>query len=255
MYISRNLMISVAFHLLVISAVFGANGIGVSVFTSKNIMTVFLLSQPEELIGQEKRNVPPAIGRNILPAPKPVTETILHLNNTAAPEIAGVPADSPAPPVKAVRETLSIVPIQAAESSGRGMTDSPFNAGEKGVADMYSSKGGAAATRDGRQGRASSYVSADPAANYKNADSIGAIRRAIDKAKHYPAIAKKRGVEGTAFIEFTINGMGHPENVRIVRSSGSDTLDAAALQTIAAAAPFPLVTGILELPIAYRLEK
>lgn len=86
-------------------------------------------------------------------------------------------------------------------------------------------------------------------------DVIGAIRAAIEKAKNYPPLAKKRGIEGTATTEFTINGKGYPENIRIVRSSGSDILDTAAKNTVLKASPFPFVKGGIEVPITFRIEK
>ena len=86
-------------------------------------------------------------------------------------------------------------------------------------------------------------------------DVIGIIRAAIEKAKNYPPLAKKRGIEGTATTEFAINSKGHPENIRIVRSSGSDILDTAAKNTVLRASPFPFVKGRIEVPITFRIEK
>ncbi len=86
-------------------------------------------------------------------------------------------------------------------------------------------------------------------------DAVAIIRAAIERAKSYPYFARKRGTEGTATASFTINKTGRPENIRIIRSSGSDILDAAALETIRRAAPFPVAGGVIEVPIAFRLEK
>jgi TonB family protein len=86
-------------------------------------------------------------------------------------------------------------------------------------------------------------------------DVIGMIRAAIEKTKNYPPLAKKRGIEGTATTEFTINSGGHPENIRILRSSGSDILDTAAKNTVLRASPFPLINGSIEVPITFRLNE
>ncbi len=86
-------------------------------------------------------------------------------------------------------------------------------------------------------------------------DAVGIIRAAIERAKSYPYLARKRGIEGTATAAFTINKTGRPENIRIIRSSGSDILDTAAMETIRRAAPFPAVNGVIEAPIVFRLEK
>ena len=81
------------------------------------------------------------------------------------------------------------------------------------------------------------------------------IRAAIERAKLYPLAAKRRGIEGSTTVEFSINIKGLPENIKIVTSSGSDILDSAALSTITRAAPFPRDIRIIKVPISFRLEK
>jgi protein TonB len=86
-------------------------------------------------------------------------------------------------------------------------------------------------------------------------DAIGAIRAAIERAKKYPLFARRSGMEGTVTAEFSIDGRGRPENVKIKTSSGFELLDAAAKETIIRAAPFPFVEGRIEIPIAFRLRR
>ena len=62
-------------------------------------------------------------------------------------------------------------------------------------------------------------------------------------------------MEGTVTAEFSINGRGRPEEVRITSSSGFAILDSAAKETIIRAAPFPVVQGKIEIPISYRLRR
>jgi len=85
------------------------------------------------------------------------------------------------------------------------------------------------------------------------------IRAAIEKALIYPQLAKKRGLEGTAIAEFTINKKGNPENIRIIKSTGYSILDTAAKDTVIRAAPFSVTGGRdrtpYEIPITYRLKK
>jgi protein TonB len=88
-----------------------------------------------------------------------------------------------------------------------------------------------------------------------NAGIVDAIRTAIERAKSYPPLARKRGIEGTVTAEFTINTSGYPENIRIVRSSGHDILDDAARKTLLRASPYPPVKGTLEVPITFRIER
>ena len=85
--------------------------------------------------------------------------------------------------------------------------------------------------------------------------AIGAIRAAIERAKSYPTLARKRGIEGTVTTAFTISSKGYAENIRIVKSSGSEILDKAAKNTLLKASPFPVVNGGIEVPITFRIEK
>jgi TonB family protein len=84
---------------------------------------------------------------------------------------------------------------------------------------------------------------------------ILSIRNAIEKAKHYPPLAKRRGIEGTVTTKFSINTHGYPQNIKIVKSSGYRILDSAAQKTIVKAAPFPVVRETLEIPIIFRMKK
>jgi protein TonB len=88
-----------------------------------------------------------------------------------------------------------------------------------------------------------------------NPGAVTAIRAAIERAKSYPPLARKRGIEGTVTAEFTISAKGYPENIRIVRSSGHEILDSAAKKTLLRASPFPGVKGRLEVPITFRLDR
>lgn len=87
-----------------------------------------------------------------------------------------------------------------------------------------------------------------------NPDIYRAIRASIEKALIYPVLAKKRGIEGTVFTAFSIGRTGQPENIRVIRSSGSGALDTAAVDTVRKASPFPLTTGEIEVPITFRLR-
>lgn len=89
----------------------------------------------------------------------------------------------------------------------------------------------------------------------RNPDAARGIKYAIERAKRYPLSARKRGIEGTATAEFTINSRGYPEDVKIIRSSGSQILDEAARETVMRASPFPVINGSIEIPITFRLKR
>jgi periplasmic protein TonB len=61
----------------------------------------------------------------------------------------------------------------------------------------------------------------------------------LERFKHYPQEARARGEQGTATVAFTIDHDGHVVSSRIVRSSGSATLDEETLAMLARAQPMP----------------
>jgi protein TonB len=67
------------------------------------------------------------------------------------------------------------------------------------------------------------------------------IKQLIDSQWEYPELARRYGLQGTLVLEFTIAGSGRLEQLRLIRSSGSQLLDEEALRAIKAAAPFPTI--------------
>jgi len=66
-----------------------------------------------------------------------------------------------------------------------------------------------------------------------------AVRREIESRKKYPIAAQRIGIEGRTGIRMTILKDGRLEKVEVVKSSGYEILDRAALQSVLDAAPFP----------------
>ncbi|MCX8123147.1 MAG: TonB family protein [Spirochaetes bacterium] len=71
------------------------------------------------------------------------------------------------------------------------------------------------------------------------------IRQRIQEALLYPATARKDGIEGQAYVKFTIEKNGNVMGVVLVQSSGSLLLDTAAISAIHSAAPFPPIPDTL----------
>lgn len=65
------------------------------------------------------------------------------------------------------------------------------------------------------------------------------IKQNIEQQWEYPEMALRYGLQGRLSLEFTIGGSGQLEQLRMIRSSGSQLLDEEALRAIKAAAPFP----------------
>ncbi|MGQ9571195.1 MAG: energy transducer TonB [Thermodesulfovibrionales bacterium] len=81
------------------------------------------------------------------------------------------------------------------------------------------------------------------------------IRTAIEKAKTYPLIARKRGMEGTVIVSFRIDGKGLPQDVTIVKSSGYQILDEEVTKMLRKASPFPEINGEIVIPVTFRLKE
>jgi periplasmic protein TonB len=80
------------------------------------------------------------------------------------------------------------------------------------------------------------------------------IVSSIERAKNYPRLARERGIQGVVRLRFRVKPQGNVERVEIVRSSGSDILDTASVNTLYHAGPMPYVNGWVEVPIAYVLR-
>jgi protein TonB len=68
---------------------------------------------------------------------------------------------------------------------------------------------------------------------------LSSVRGRLEAVKRYPALAKRRGTEGTAKVAIVIDAAGRPGGVRIAASSGSIMLDEEVERMVARAAPFP----------------
>jgi TonB family protein len=90
--------------------------------------------------------------------------------------------------------------------------------------------------------------------DFRNTDLLSAIRSSIEKAKTYPLIARKRGIEGTVLVSFRINGKGLPQDVKIVNSSGYQILDEEVPKMLRKASPFPELNGEIVIPITFKLS-
>lgn len=67
----------------------------------------------------------------------------------------------------------------------------------------------------------------------------GKVATKLRRALRYPAKARRERLRGEVHVAFTVAGGGGVSGIRVVRSSGSDVLDGAALDAVRRAAPFP----------------
>lgn len=65
------------------------------------------------------------------------------------------------------------------------------------------------------------------------------IKQKIEDMRIYPSNARHRRIEGAVHVNFSLTSSGELNSIAIKKSSGSPTLDNAALEAVKNAAPFP----------------
>jgi periplasmic protein TonB len=90
---------------------------------------------------------------------------------------------------------------------------------------------------------------------------LAELQRAIARHRFYPRDARHRGLEGEVAISFVIQADGRITDVRVAKSSGSDSLDNAGVRTLEDLdrfRPIPEELGrsrwVLRVPISYALR-
>jgi TonB family protein len=76
------------------------------------------------------------------------------------------------------------------------------------------------------------------AEGYVSAGYLDLLKAKIFNAWNYPADAIEKGQEGVARIRFVLDGAGRVVEAEVIRSSGSPSLDNAALEAVRKAGPF-----------------
>jgi protein TonB len=79
------------------------------------------------------------------------------------------------------------------------------------------------------------------------------LKQSIEQQWEYPEMALRYGLQGTLALEFTIGSSGQLEQLRVIRSSGSELLDSEAIRAIRAAAPFPPIPSWVK-PVPLRIS-
>ena len=206
------------------------------------------IPRPPATVG--KKNSPTVTRRELAPRA-----------NRARERVRRVPAEKPAVPVETTSRAESnrdeqaiAVPAQTPADTQREPPMEKSVVAERRLPTVkellppltYSSTGA-------RGGAPVSLNTNDPAyMNYFNR-----IKHAINQKWEYPELAKRYGLQGTLLLEFTVGASGQIEQLRLVRSSGSQLLDDEALRAIKAAAPFPPIPPWIKsapLPISATME-
>lgn len=185
--------------------------------------------QPEAIQPQEIQQVEQPPLETVQPEPEKPLETAMELPVEQPVEPVPLPTARPETPPevqKPVKQKTQTAQAQKKETKKRA-EKSGAQSGAGGQSNANAQKGGAKTIGSGAEGNAA-------VSNYP-----GKVARALRRALRYPSAAKRKRITGDVYVSFTVTQSGQLSRVSVIRSSGSDILDAAALETVRRAAPFP----------------
>ncbi len=80
----------------------------------------------------------------------------------------------------------------------------------------------------------------------ENAETlVGLLHKAIAEHQHYPLAAEEMGRSGRVTVKFALSAQGEVSELHIAQSSGTTSLDEAALDAVRNAAPFTMAKSYL----------
>jgi TonB family protein len=190
------------------------------------------------------------------PKPEEETPSIPALLKAMSEETPILQAGLTPPTGGSAQITDSADPLKNPPTSGSGWDGGAFflasagpEPGKEGIALGGDGKGSGTGQGEGGTSRFNSLSKSSG-----DGDSvIAAIMGRIEKAKRYPRMARKMGTEGQATVRFRIKTDGKVEGVELLKSSGSEILDQASLETVRRAAPFPYKEGWLKVVIVFKI--
>jgi protein TonB len=210
--------------------------------------------EPDTADDGEAEPVAPAVPEAIAPASAPEPEppaqawseaTGVSLDEVEAQLLPAAPAEMPAIEDSAVATTAQPPPDEPAERRAETppAKSASLEIGERTIA-TAGAHGGAPSRSSGDGGKhsadaGSDVASIDSGAPAGSADYSSLLQAWLEKHKKYPRRAKLRHWQGTAVLQFTIDGAGNVLDYRIARSSGHAVLDEEVEAMIRRAAPLP----------------
>jgi TonB family protein len=88
----------------------------------------------------------------------------------------------------------------------------------------------------------------------KTDELLATLHAAIQKQQHYPLSAMQMERQGRATMMFTLFPDGRIQSLRVLKSSGTESLDAAALAAVQDAVPFHQVDKYLKFAKEFRID-
>ncbi len=244
--IRDNIIFSVMAHSILLAAALLIGGS--SEIRKASLFTVSFFDEEDNSLS-EKRAAIANVKQNAGAVPKSAIRTATKLS--AAQEIIPKQNLAPLAPVKpqSDTDTGSITGVTGSEAQSNSSQVRGSDSSSVG-SQLYGSSNEKAGADSASRGQTGQAAETGIGASLKQR-----IRNALQANLVYPYIARKRGMEGTVRVEFLINAMGMPENIRIIKESGYLILDSAARETIMKASPFPCKNSVIDVPITYQLTQ
>jgi len=166
------------------------------------------------------------------PQPKPVKQKV-------TPPAPAVEPEGPVPIVAKPREPVPSPPAQTSPATATN-----------------SVPGGTGTTGTSRTAGNSAGGTAEQLSNRYRSENFAYIKKIIEENLSYPPRAQRMGWMGRVVVSFDVSKNGHVQEIRIVKSSGYEVLDANLVETIRKVEPFPRppISVTLNVPITYELR-
>ena len=84
--------------------------------------------------------------------------------------------------------------------------------------------------------------------------ALAQIRAKLQENLLYPPVARLNSLQGTVRLRFEVESSGKPHDVKVIESSGFQVLDDAAVKTVLASAPLPVVPVKVKVPVVFKLD-
>ncbi|HKJ70963.1 MAG TPA: energy transducer TonB [Gammaproteobacteria bacterium] len=175
------------------------------------------------------------------PAPAPAPEDAPPQPASAEPSPAGPEGRDRSPVLSAPESDTTVA---TPDKSGSDRKEAAKDERRQGSFQLFPSDREVARWDEQRRQRQSASDSAGPARTATRADAVAAYTNSVlEKVQrignmNYPDEARERGLTGKVRLQVRVHPDGTLVAVRVLESSGSDVLDAAAKQIIRLAAPF-----------------
>jgi periplasmic protein TonB len=176
--------------------------------------------------------------------PPPAPEAIAEVAAEPEPEVVARPP-KPKPKPKPVRRSKPIAAPKVVKARPSPARAQPVAAHTPGPA------AAAVASPVAPEGETGSAKGSASVAAIEG-DYLRGLQRAIARNRFYPPGARRQDVTGVATVAFTIQSDGRLGDIRLAKSSGSEALDQAALETLrrlGSYRPIPAGTGRARWPV------